>query len=107
MSKLAVTCEGWRSLQRNTLRGFATIHIDELALTIHDVAVHAKGPTAWAALPARPWVKGTEVVTDANGKIQYSPILEFGSKEVRDAFSAAVIRAVRDRFPDALALEEA
>jgi hypothetical protein len=106
MTKLAITCESWKPLQRNTLRGFASIHIGDLALKIHDIAVHAKGDSAWAALPARPWIKGNEVVTDDTGKIQYSPILEFASKEVRDAFSAAVIRAVRDRFPGALDAEE-
>jgi hypothetical protein len=53
------------------------------------------------------WIKGSEVVTDASGKIQYSSILEFGSKDARDAFSTAVIKAVRDRFPDALSLDDA
>ena len=38
-----------------------------------------------------------------DGKFQYSPILEFG----RRAFSRAVIPAVGERFPNALALEEA
>ena len=54
-----------------------------------------------------PRVKGDVVLKGEDGKIQYSQIVEFDSAEVRDAFSAAVVRAVRDRFPDALALEEA
>jgi hypothetical protein len=107
MSKMTITCEAWRPLQKNTLQGFVTITIAELALRVHDVAIHQKSSSAWAALPARPWVKGTEVVTGDDGKIQYSAILEFASKEVRDAFSVAVIKAVRERYPDALSLEAA
>jgi hypothetical protein len=107
VSKMTITCDAWRPLRKNTLQGFASIIIAEVALKIHDVAIHAKGDRTWAALPARPWVKGTEVVTGDDGKIQYSPILEFDRKEVRDAFSAAVIKAVRERYPDALSLEDA
>ena len=61
----------------------------------------------WAALPARPWVQNGAVVVGDDGKVQYAIILEFSRREVRDAFSNAVIRAVRERFPDALALAEA
>ena len=86
--------------------GFASIHIAELELKVHDVAIHQKGDRRWAALPARPWVKDGAVVTGEDGKAQYSIILEFDRREVREAFSAAVIRAVIERFPNALALEE-
>ena len=105
MSKLTLICSDWRPLKKNTLLGFARIHIGELDLTIHDVAVHEKADRRWAALPARPWIKGGAVVTGDAGKIQYSPLLEFGRREVRDAFSNAVIRAVSERFPDALERE--
>ena len=107
MSKLTITCDAWRGLRKNTLLGFATVTIGELELKVHDVAVHQKADRMWAALPARPWVQNGAVVTGADGKVQYSTILEFSRREVRDAFSNAVIRAVLERFPDALALEEA
>ncbi len=107
MSKLTLTCSDWRALQKNTLLGFARISIVELGLTIHDVAVHQKGDRMWAALPARPWIKDGAVVTDDAGKVQYSPLLEFGRREVRDAFSNAVIHAVLESFPDALPIAEA
>jgi hypothetical protein len=105
MSKLTLICSDWRPLKKNTLLGFARIHIGELDLTIHDVAVHEKADRRWAALPARPWLKDGSVVTDDAGKVQYSPLLEFGRREVRDAFSNAVIRAVGERFPEALERE--
>jgi hypothetical protein len=107
VSKLTVTCDDWRPLRRNTLCGFACIHIAALDLSIHDVAIHQKGDRSWAQLPSKPWIKDGAVVTDDAGKVQYSPILEFSRREVRDAFSSAVVLAVLERFPDALALEEA
>lgn len=105
-AKLTVRCIAWRPLHKNTLRGFADICIVEMRMTIREVAVHAQGPKAWAQPPARPWIQGGELVREA-GKIQYSPILEFDGAAVRAAFSAAVVRAVRDYDPRALDVEAA
>ena len=94
MSKLTIRCIGWRQLCRNTLRGFATIQIAELHMTMREVAVHEQNGKTWAQPPARPWVKGGQLVTDENGKVQYSPLFEFDSAAVRNAFSTAVISAL-------------
>jgi len=103
MSKLTINCTDFRTYHRNTLRGFASITIAELKLEIRDVAVHEKGGTRWAQLPAKPQIKDGALVKDASGKVQYSPIMDFMSREVRDAFSAAVVRAVLEH--DAHAFE--
>jgi len=42
-----------------------------------------------------------ELVKDHHGKIQYWPVTDFTSSQIRDAFSRAVIHAVLTRFPDA------
>jgi hypothetical protein len=52
--KFSVAITDFRPLHKNTLRGFATIRIPELRLEIRDVAVHEKGSSRWAQLPARP-----------------------------------------------------
>jgi hypothetical protein len=106
MSKLTVICEAWRPLRKNTLAGFASIKIVEMDLAVHDVAVHQKNDRTWAQLPGRPWVKDGAVVLDDNGRPQYSPLLEFGRRETRDAFSQRVVEAVLAAYPGALALEE-
>ena len=85
---------------KNTLRGFADIRIRELRLVIRDVALHEKGEARWAQLPAKPWFKNGVHLTDHAGKPQYSPILEFENRETRDAFSAAVWRAVIEFTPE-------
>ena len=105
MSKLTVTCIDWKPLTKGSLRGFAKVRVAELDLTFIDVAVHESHNKFWASPPARPWVKDGSVVTDG-GKIQYSPIIEFGRKATRDAFSAAVVDAVQRFDRNALAMAE-
>ena len=107
VGKLTVTCETFHPLVRNTLRGFAEISIAEMRLTICDVAIHEKGVSRWAALPAKPQIKDGTLVKDVTGKVQYVHILDFDSREVRDAFSRAVVQAVLERAPEAFNGEHA
>jgi hypothetical protein len=100
--KTRITCTAWRGVRKNTLQGFATIRIDELHMSVRDVAVHEKDGARWAAPPARPQLsKEGAAIRDEAGKVQYSPVLEFDGRQVRDAFSEAVIRAVLRHDPHA------
>lgn len=104
--KLTVSCETFHPMVRNTLRGFAEITIAQMRLTIRDVAIHQKGESRWAALPAKPQIRDGALVKDpGTGKIQYTPIMDFDGREVRDAFSRAVVQAVLERAPEAFALD--
>ena len=94
MTKMTITCTDFRPWARNTLVGFAVVNIVELKLTIKDVAIHQKDGSRWAQLPAKPQIKDGAVVKDDAGKQQWISIMEFSSREVRDAFSAATIAAV-------------
>jgi hypothetical protein len=105
--KLTIICESFHPLVRNTLRGFAEISIAEMRLKIRDVAIHEKGESRWAALPAKPQVKDGTLVKDPSGKVQYFPMLEFDGREVRDAFSRAVVQAVLERALEAFNGEHA
>jgi hypothetical protein len=105
-SKLTVSCHAFRPLHRNTLRGFAEIRIDELRLTVRDIAVHERGDSRWAQLPAKPQVRDGELVHDSDGKIQYFHLMNFDNRAVSDAFSAAVVRAVLEFAPAAFEREE-
>jgi hypothetical protein len=101
VGKLTVTCESFHPLVRNTLRGFAEISIAEMRLTIRDIAIHEKGEARWAQLPAKAQIKDGTLVKDASRKIQYFAIMDFDSRDVRDAFSRAVVQAVLERQPEA------
>jgi hypothetical protein len=105
--KLSVECVDWRPLSKGTLLGFAQIRIPEIALLIHDVALHRKNESVWVQLPSKSWIKDGAIVRDADGKPKFLPVVEFDRTEVRAAFSERVIAAVRGRFPDAEAREKA
>jgi hypothetical protein len=101
-TSMKMVCRGFCRLPRNTLVGFAEIHIAELGLSMKDIAIHEKGGSRWAAPPARPQLsKDGAVVRDDAGKFQYAPILEFGSRASRDRFSQQVVNAVLARVPGA------
>jgi lipopolysaccharide biosynthesis protein len=108
VSKLTITVRDFKPLHRNTLRGFATIHINEMRLEICDVAIHQKNESNWAQLPAKPMIDRDGVVLRdrETGKIAYATVLEFDNRAVRDAFSHAVVDAVLRALPDAFEIEE-
>ena len=59
------------------------------------------GASRWAQLPAKPMLRdGRQVTDEATGKPQYVLILELEGRETRDAFSAAVWRAVAEHYPE-------
>jgi hypothetical protein len=108
MAKFSITIRDFKPIHRNTLVGFAIICIPELHLTIKDVAIHQKGSSRWAALPAKPMIDrdGVAIRDSTTGKITYSNILEFTDRATRDAFSHVVIAALLDIFPNALLDED-
>ena len=92
---MKIVCKKFSPLERNTLRGFAEINIVDIGMVIKDVALHTKNGSSWAQPPAKPQIRDGVAEKDDAGKIQYTPIIEFASREARDKFSAAVIEAVR------------
>ena len=102
--KHSIDCLGCRPFEKNTLRAFVKIRIRELGLVISDVTLHEKGEARWAGLPAKPQVRDGAVVTDPDtGKTAYLPVLEFETREARDAFSRAVWAACEACLPEAAA----
>src|SRR5262245_21320454 len=90
-----IECLDCRACERNTLQGFAKIHIPTWKLTIDGVSIHKKNGRTWASLPSRPQIGADKKqIIDATGKAAYSPFLTFDSREDADRFSAAVVEAV-------------
>ena len=53
-------------------------------------------------MPAKPQIRDGALVKDpSSGKIAYTAVMEFDGREVRDAFSRAVVQAVLERAPEA------
>jgi hypothetical protein len=94
--KHTLRCRSFPPFAKKTLVGFAHIEIAELRLVIHDVAPHKKGEARWAQLPAKPMMRDGRHIADEAGKPQNVLVLELEGRETRDAFSAAVWRAVAE-----------
>ena len=93
----------WRPMRKGSLLGFARIELPS-GMLISDVTILTGERGPWASPPSKPMIgKDGTALTDSNGKLRYSPIIEFTSKEVRDRFSAAVIEAMRAAHPEVLA----
>jgi hypothetical protein len=99
--KLSIEVTGFKRFEKGTLLGFADIVIRELRLKVHEIALHEKGSARWASMPSKPWLKDGVAVRGDDGKIQYSPLFEFETREVRDAFSREVWRALLEFDPEA------
>lgn len=93
---------GFRAVKKGSLRGFATVELPVIGLTIRDCPVHEVGQKTWASLPARPQVDSAgRLVRDAAGKASYAAILEWRDRKLRDHFSRRVAEAVRAQHPSA------
>lgn len=97
MTERGITCTAWRPMERNTLRGFATLRIEAIKLTIAECPAHESHGRQWVSLPARPMIDAEgKALRDERGKIKYASILNWESREAQDRFSAAALRAIQD-----------
>ena len=87
-ASLGCTIEEFNLLVRNSLRGFARVRLPS-GMVLHDVAIHQKDGSAWASPASKPQLgRDGNVIRDTNGRIQYSPVVSFASRELRDRFSS-------------------
>jgi hypothetical protein len=90
-----VSLLSWKPVQRNSLRGFASVRLGR-ALKISDVAIHCSHGTRYVQLPSKPMIdtaSGT-ILRNDKGKVRYVPLLEWLDKADAVKFAQAVIEAV-------------
>ena len=92
----------WRPMRKGSLLGFAKVEMPS-GMIISDVTILISERGPWASPPSKPMVgrDGLALKDDA-GKVRYTPIIEFASKEIRDRFSTAVVDGLRVSHPEAL-----
>jgi hypothetical protein len=96
---MPVSILAWKSVKKNSLRGFAEVRIGA-ALKVVDVAVHASNGKRWAQLPSRPQIDSkTGEIIRKDGKIQYAPMIQWLDRTTADRFSEAVIAGVEAQSP--------
>jgi hypothetical protein len=102
---------GWQKLVKNKMRGFVDVEVtveNGRTLGIYGCLVHVGPNGPWVALRAKTQVDkdGTVRRKLATGRIEYGRILKWNDKATSDKFSAAVIKLLLARHPDALDAED-
>ena len=95
--KLQVEIAEFKRMDRGSLRGFVTVRIPAMRLSIRDCTVNESNGRRWVGLPGKAQIGSDRELIKRDGKIQYSPVCAFDSKDVGDAFSAAVLAALDAR----------
>ena len=91
----------FKSVRRNTLRGFAEVRLPN-QLIISDILVGEANGRQWALLPSKPMVdRDGNAMRDPAGKPRYTAIVEWSSPALRDEFSRRVVALVRAQHRDA------
>ncbi len=87
-------CTAFKTLERNTLQGFATLQL-ESGLIIADCTLHEKNGKRWVSPPSKPMIdRERKLVVDDTGKIKYVPIVDFVDGKVRGRWSDAAVAAI-------------
>jgi hypothetical protein len=87
-------CTEFKLISRNTLQGFATIEMGS-GLVIKDCALHLSNGSEWCAPPSKPHLdQEGNARRGPDGKLQYTPIISFATKEVRDNWSRQAVQAI-------------
>ncbi len=95
-----IVIEEFRAVARNSLRGFARVRMPS-GVIFHDVAIHEKNGSRWAAPPSKPMLGRDGKQIERDGKPAWQPVVSFASKDVRDKFSAVIVAAIEAAHPEA------
>lgn len=103
MSDAILKILDWRPVRRGALRGFATIALPS-GMILRDVPIFGAAAGSRAGAPAKPMIgRDGATMRDDDGKVRYSPIVEFTDRSAQDRFSRAVLDALAAAHPEALA----
>jgi hypothetical protein len=91
----------WRPYVSGGLRGYVKIELD-VGLVIPGIKVIVGSTRPFVALPEQPALKDGKLKLDVNGKPAYAPTVQWRDRTTADKFSAAVIRLLLTKYPDAL-----
>jgi hypothetical protein len=86
---------------KNTLVAFVKAEAPS-GVVYEGCGLHVAGSRIWCSPPSIPWVRDGELVRDAKGRVQYSPIVSFANHGVRSRWSDQIVAAVRRTYPDLL-----
>ena len=91
----------WRPYAKGGLRGYAKIELD-IGLVIPGIKVMVGSNGPFVLLPEQPILQDGKLKKDVSGKPAYAPTVSWKDRKTADKFSAAAIRLLLAKYPDAL-----
>ena len=85
-----LVCVGWKTVRKNSLRGFADLLLPKAGLVLLECSLHEKDGSAWVNPPAKE-------IRDASGaRAGWKDCVAFQDKAARRAWSDAAVAAVQE-----------
>lgn len=90
-----IRASDFKTLERNTLRGFLTLTLEPSGLVLRECSLHKMNEKEWIGLPGKPQLdKEGRHRTDDKGKKLYVPVVELKDKATYARFQEAALVAV-------------
>jgi DNA-binding cell septation regulator SpoVG len=96
-----VILKDWRPYASGALRGYVKIELD-IGLVIPGIRVLVGSNGPFVIMPEQPVLQDGKLKRDVNGKPVYAPTVQWKDRATGDKFSAAVIKLLLAKYPDAL-----
>jgi hypothetical protein len=91
----------WRPHASGGLRGYVRVELD-IGLVIPNIRIMVGSNGPFAILPEQPILKDDKLKRDVSGKPAYVATVYWKDRKTTDKFSAAVIKLLLAKYPDAL-----
>jgi DNA-binding cell septation regulator SpoVG len=91
----------WRPYVSGGLRGYVRVELD-IGLVIPNIRIMVGSNSPFVIMPEQPILQDGKLKRDVNGKPVYAPTVQWKDRATADKFSAAVIKLLLAKYPDAL-----
>jgi DNA-binding cell septation regulator SpoVG len=96
-----VILKDWRPHISGGLRGYVRVELD-VGLVIPNIRIMVGSNGPFVSMPEQPVLQDGKLKRDISGKPAYAPTVQWKDRATADKFSAAVIRLLLAKYPDAL-----
>lgn len=84
---MGIEIVNFKKYEKNSLRGFLTVRLDQIGLEIRDIALHQRNGSRWLQLPAKPYKK-------PDGSQGWNYIVSFYEKPRFQQFQEVALKAL-------------
>lgn len=86
-------CIKFKAMEKGALLGFADLEMDS-GMVIHECTLMLSNGSKWVSPPGKPQLDANKAPVYKDGKMQYTAVITFRDKAIRQKWSDAAVRAV-------------